>query len=255
MGVYPYLCCSHWGELRQDFDALGDKLVAITVIADPLGNYDPELLARTFDRVRAYKPHYVIDNSIPVAQRLKRSHREKARRALRSVSVALVDDPGRYTDDWIRLYDVLCQRHRIVGLRRFTAEALRQQLSVPGLVMFRAQAAGATVGLNLWYVQDDAAHDHLSAVDEDGYRLRASYAMKMALIEHFHSRVAWINLGSSLIEGDGLAAFKSGWATGTRMSWFCGSVLNAQAYNHLNECWKTADDGSYFPAYRRNMVF
>jgi len=252
MGLYPYLCCSRWEELQGDLDALGHQMVLISAVADPLGSYDTGLLARSFDRVRPYKAHYVIDTSVPLAHHLKRSHRETARRAMRKVSVSVASDPSIYGDDWVRLYEVLCHRHRIRGLTRFTPEALRRQLSAPGMVMFCAEAAGRTVGLDLWYVQDGCAHGHLTAFDEEGYRLRASYATKMFLIEYFRSRVAWINLGATTMGGDGLAAFKSGWATGTRMSWLCGRIFDKLAYRDLSQRCGATDDDSFFPAYRRN---
>lgn len=255
MGLYPYLCCSRWDELPRDLDAFGDQVILLSAVADPLGHYDARLLARSFNRIRSYKAHYVIDTSVPLGHHVKRSHCETARRAMRKLSVSVAQDPTLYTSDWIRLYDVLCRRHGIVGIRRFTSESLRQQLSVPGIVMFRAEAGGQTVGLDLWYVQDDRAHGHLAAFDDEGYRLRASYATKMFLIEHFRTRVALINLGATTTEGDGLSAFKSGWATGTRTSWLCGRVFDESAYRDLMQRRRVTDDGSFFPAYRRDEVF
>jgi hypothetical protein len=255
MGLYPYLCCSRWDALEFDLEALSQQVVLISAVADPLGNYDAGLLRRGFNRLRPFKAHYVIDTSAPVANHVKRSHRETARRAFRKVSVSVAIDPSIYGSEWVRLYDVLCHRHRIHGLRRFTPESLRQQLSVPGIVVFRAEAAGRTIGLDLWYVQDGCAHGHLAAFDEEGYRLRASYATKMFIVEHFHSRVAWINLGATVTEGDGLADFKSGWATGRRMSWLCGRIFKEVVYQGLMRRHGITDDGSFFPAYRRNEVF
>ncbi len=254
MGVYPYLCCSRWDELREDFDALRKDMVVVSAVTDPLGNYDSDLLARSFDRIRPHKPHYVIDTSVPLADLVTRSHRRTARRAIGNVSVSVADDPVSYGADWVRLYDVLCHRHGIEGLRRFNPESLRRQLSVPGMVMFRAEAAGHTIGLDLWYVTDGCAHGHLAAFDEQGYRLRASYATKLFLIEYFHSRVAWINLGATPTEDNGLATFKRGWATGVRMSWLCGMVFDDAGYRSLIQP-SGKDDGSFFPAYRRNETF
>ena len=254
MGIYPYLCCSHWEELPGDLEALR-QFVSVSAVADPLADCHEHLLALSFSRVRPYKTHYVIDTSVPLLHHVKRSHRETARRALAKVSVSVVDDPRVCAGEWIGLYDGLCRRHGIVGLRRFTPEALRQQLGVPGMVVFRAEAEGRTVGLDLWFVQDGCAHGHLAAFDEEGYRLRASYATKMFLIEYFRSRVAWINLGSSLTQEDGLAVFKSGWASGTRTSWLCGHVFDEAGYQDLLRGRGITDEGGFFPAYRRNEVF
>ena len=113
MGVYPYLCCHCWHEVGYDFDALADRMVAVSAVTDPFGNYDAAVLARSFGVVRPYKPHYVIDTSVKPAQHVKRSHRETARRAMRNVSVSVADNPEVYADDWVRLYDMLCRRHGI----------------------------------------------------------------------------------------------------------------------------------------------
>ena len=68
----------------------------------------------------------------------------------------------------VGLYAHLTERHGITGIRAFSRAAFARQLAVPGLVMFRAAAAGETVGLHLWYVQDDVAYGHLGATSPRG---------------------------------------------------------------------------------------
>jgi hypothetical protein len=160
--------------------------------------------------------------------------------------------PSDYLDDWERLFAVLSQRHAITGIRRFSRKAFRRQLATPGMVMFRAVAEGTTIGLDLWYVQHDVAQGHLAAFDETGYRLRASYATKWTMIKYFADKVRWINLGAGRLAdaSDGLSAFKKGFATGTKATWLCGSVLRAGDYDAL---WRTRSGNAatdYFPAYR-----
>lgn len=255
MGVYPYLCCARWDRLPGDLAELADKLISISAIADPLGAYDSSLLSRSFSLVRAYKPHFVIDTSQPLWTGVKRSHWMTAHRAAKKVTVTLVEDSSALELDWLRLYGFLCSRHGIDGVRRFTPASLIRQLSVPGTTIFRAEANGRTIGLDVWYVQSGCAHGHLAAFDETGYQLRASYATKLFLIEYFHSRASWINLGAAPDDAKGLIAFKSGWTTETRNSWFCGKVFDNAAYRDLTQRFAGADDSKFFPAYRRLESF
>src|SRR5207249_4724111 len=121
-----------------------------------------------------YRHHFVIDTREPMTQFIRKSHRAQAMRALRHVRVERCLNPSDYLDDWERLFGVRCRRHDITGLRRFSREAFRRQLATPGMVMFRASVGNDTIGLHLWYVQDDVAQGHLAAFDETGYQLRAS---------------------------------------------------------------------------------
>jgi len=47
---------------------------------------------------------------------------------------------------------------------------------------------------------------------------------------------------------DGLSTFKRGWATGEKVKYFCGSILDQKSYESLtatNRIWT-----DYFPLYR-----
>ena len=249
-GCYPLFTCADWHGLPDDVDALEDKLVALVIVTDPLGDYTLDLLRDAFDRVIPFKEHFVIETGLPLDQFITPSHRTQARRALKDVDVELCSDPVAVLDEWERLYAVLIARHSIRGLRRFSRTAVEKQLRIPGIVAFRAVAGDRTVGLDLWYVQGDCAQGHLAAFDDAGYELHASYATKWRAIEYLSQRVRWINLGAATTRdpSDGLARFKSGWATATRTAWLCGRVLQAKSYEKL-----AGDLGSvtsYFPAYR-----
>jgi hypothetical protein len=251
MGAYPLFCCRDWPALADDVTALADDLVSVVLITNPLGTYSPEMLERGFDRVVPYKEHFVVETGQPLAAFVTRSHRANAERALREVSVELCPNPAAFIDEWERLYAVLAARHSIAGLRRFSRQALERQFAVPGLVMFRAIANGHTVGLDLWYVQEDCAQGHLAAFDQTGYALHASYATKWCVLDYFSNKVRWVNLGagSSRNADDGLSRFKRGWSTGTKTAWLCGRVLQPAVYAALARTSNAADP-SYFPVYR-----
>ena len=255
MGLYPFLCCRDWTALSDDLSALPGDPVSLVTVTDPLGRYDASVLAGAFATARPYKDHFVIDTSVPLADHVKRSHREVAGRAMRRVDVSIAESPMLWADDWVRLYGVLCTRHAISGVRRFSEAALRAQLAVEGLVMFRASLGSRTIGLDLWYLQDDAAQGHLAAFDEDGYRLRASYATKMVMIESLRQRVAWINLGGAPGSGEGLLQFKRGFATGTRTAWLCSRIFDPAVYSAITAARGIAPDTAFFPAYRNGEIF
>jgi hypothetical protein len=250
-GPYPLLCCADWRELAGDFDRLSDDIVSIVAIADPLGGYSPQQLAEAFDRRIPYKEHFVVETGPAPDSFVSRSHRAHAMRALGRINVTVCERPGDLLDEWCRLYQVLAERHSIPEDRRMSRAALAMQLEVPGLVVFQASAAGQTVGLDLWYEQGDCAQGHLAAFDELGYSLRASYATKWRMLEYFRQRVRWINLGG-VPDGSqrgGLAAFKRGWATTTRIAWLCERVLAPERYKELTLVRGTPQR-QYFPAYR-----
>jgi hypothetical protein len=251
MGCYPLFCCAEWRKLPQDVRSLDERLVSVVVVADPLGDHTPDLLADAFDRVVAYKEHFVIETGRPLEQFVSKSHRAHAQRALKEVHVELCPTPLAFIDDWERLYGVLATRHSITGLRRFSRMAFERQLAIPGMVMFRAVAGGHTIGLDLWYEQGHAAQGHLAAFDSTGYRLRASYATKWRAIEYFTDKVRWMNLGAvpTATGESGLLHFKHGWSTGTKRAWLCGRVLNPVAYEELVEARRAINE-PYFPAYR-----
>jgi hypothetical protein len=254
MGCYPLFCCRTWSGLARDVDALRNDLVSLVVVADPLGDHSPVLLARAFDYVTPYKEHYVIETGRPPADFVNKSHRARALRALRDVTVDVCPEPLALLDDWERLHGVLVARHAITGLRRFSRRSFEKQLATPGMVMFRAVVGAQVVGLDLWYMQGDCAQGHLAAFDELGYELSASYATKWRMIEHFSDKVRWINLGGTTARerNGGLDHFKRGWSTGTRTAWLCGRVLQPAAYDALVRAHHGPAVGSgYFPAYRQ----
>ena len=252
MGPYPLFSCRDWGALGRDLEDLRGELVSVTLVADPFGAHDPPLLEAAFDRVVRYKDHYVADLRLPRDEIVKRSHRNTVRRAARTVSVRVLPEPARALDRWCDLYRVLCERHRIRGVRAFSRASFAAQFAVPGLVVFEASADGEPVGMDLWYRQGEVAHGHLVAMSERGYALRASYATKWAVLETFTGEVRWLNFGGAAGGGEdanGLTAFKSGWSTGTRPAYLCGRILRPEAYRELARA-SGAGGAEYFPAYR-----
>jgi hypothetical protein len=265
MGCYPLFACRSWRHLPEDLAELGRNWVTLTLVADPFGDHDPALLHRCFpDLATPFKQHYVVDLTKPVEESVSRHHRRYARRALAQIDVDVVTDPPAFLDDWMRLHAQLVARHRIRGLRAFSREAFARQLALPDLVVLRASHGGEPIGAQLWLVQGDVAHGHVLAFSEAGYRLGAPYALNMAAIEHFATRVRFCDIGAAPgttgAGAEGLLRFKRGWANGgTRTAWLCGRILDRARYAdrcRAAEALATVsraaqpDAADYFPAYR-----
>ena len=252
MGSYPLFICRDWSGLPADFKELAGRLVTVTVVADPFGNHTPEKLLQTFEVVRSMKPRFVVDLARVRSSPPSRHHQKRAARAFRRVEVQIHQEGLAFLDEWVELYSHLSSRHSLSGIPAFSREAFRAQLSVPGLVVFRALLHERPVGMHLWYLQNDVAYSHLIALDPSGYKVGAAFALHAAAICHFADTTRWLDLGGgaglSVSAEDGLEAFKRGWANDQRPSFLCGRVLSPRVYDEL--CRGNSQRISYFPAYR-----
>jgi hypothetical protein len=163
-------------------------------------------------------------------------------------------DPIDFLDDWIALYETLVKRHNIKGIAAFSSESFARQLAVPGIVALRAVRGGSTVGMLLWYSQENRAYYHLGAYSSAGYELGASFALFCYSTQYFAERgLEWLDLGAgagAVTETQsGLSRFKQGWSTGTRTAYFCGRTFNNEKYQKLIKAQQLAPT-KYFPAYR-----
>jgi len=255
MGCYPLFSCRDWQKLPDDLEQLDDRVVSLSLVTDPLGEWNVELLERAFpDVCRPYKDHYLTDLTRPVLADLPTNHRRNVRRALGTLAIERCRDPLDRLDDWERLYDRLRSRHSIRGWAAFSRQAFAVQLSVPGIIVFRARREDETVGMVLWYVQEDRAYYHLAAYDDTGYESKASFGLFHHAIEAFANEgLRWLCLGAGagVAAGtqDGLTRFKQGWATTTRPVYFCGRILQPARYRELVRMTETETE-SFFPAYR-----
>jgi hypothetical protein len=252
---YPLFSCERWSLLRQDLDDLGDRLVAVTMVTDPFGEYDVAYLRESFhDVVAPFKRHFAIDLSASFELSINAHHRRNARKALQEVEIEVCRKPLDQLEDWKTLYEVLKKRHRIRGIAAFSDRSFEKQLAVPGIVAFRAMQQNDTVGMLLWYLQRDRAYYHLGAYSQRGYELNASFALFQRAIDHFSSLgLRWLNLGAGagIYSGGtaGLTRFKEGWSNASRTAYLCGRILDRKKYDELVSVRKIAAT-DYFPAYR-----
>jgi hypothetical protein len=141
-------------------------------------------------------------------------------------------------------------------MRAFSPSSFAKQLSVPGIVAFRAaNNSNTTLGMTIWYRMGEIAYYHLGAYALLGYESHASYALFWTAINHFSAAgLRWLDLGASAglqnNDSDGLSQFKRGWSTGTRTAYLCGRILDPLTYARLTERHGAVAD--YFPAYHRH---
>ena len=254
MGCYPLFVCEEWSQLEADLNQV-EGLVSLSLVTDPFGNYDSSVLQRCFPNlVSPFKEHFVIDLNQPYETFVDSHHRRNARKALSKVTVEDCAHPASVLSDWLDLYDNLIKRHNISGLQAFSRESFAKQLIVPGIRIFRATSAGATVGMIWWYEQGNRSYYHLAAYSDVGYELGASFALFDHSIKYFAQRgFQWLSLGADAgLENDresGLTRFKAGWSTGTHTAYFCGRVFDQPKYDELVSA-KRIHAVNYFPAYR-----
>ncbi len=254
VGCYPMFSCSNWDALPDDVDALrSGGLVTLTLVSDPFASFDVTRFNGHFDLARPFKKHFIADLAIPVAQIASAHHRAEARKGYRNLELEMCWRPLAYLDDWVALYGELVKRRGLTTLHAFTESSFRTLFSLEDIVMLRATVRGVTVGAQVLVIQGEVAHAHLAAFTEDGYRMRASYALDRFAIESLRDIVRWINWGgqAGLREDpdDGLARYKRGWATETRNTWILGAILDRAAYAELLINCTHADE-RFFPGYR-----
>src|SRR4051812_34356977 len=254
MGCYPIFVCGDWTLLKNDLSDLGDDLVSLILVTDPFGNFTEATLNQTFkDFVAPFKEHFVIDLGKPLQEVAQPHHLRNARTALRGVQIERVLSTELLLNEWTILYANLIERHSITGIAAFSRDSFARQLQVPGIHAFRATQGGQTVGINLRYADQETGYYHLGAYSEQGYRLRASFALFWRAIEHFAATgLKWLDLGAGAgathDPADGLTRFKRGWTRTTRMAYLCGRIFNRAEYQRLAE---GKGGMKYFPIYRK----
>ncbi len=254
MGCYPLFTARDWSALAKDLIQIDKELVSLVMVTDPFGNYDLTLLQESFpDVVSPFKTHFVIDLAQPRESYVTSHHRRYIRKSLEQVQIERCNNPLDYLDTWVELYKVLIERHDIRGIAAFSRACFERQFRVPGLVMFRAIYQQKTVGMLLWYVQNNIGYYHLGAYNEEGYTSHSSFALFWTAINHFIAQgLVWLDLGAGAgltAKEDGLTRFKKGWSNATRATYLCGRIFDREKYNELVRL-RAVPTSSYFPLYR-----
>ena len=253
MGCYPLFACSDWKGLPSDILKLSDDLVSVSLVTDPFGNYTENELTQTFDCVLQSNDHFVFDYSKTIHESISKSRREQAKRALKDVVVDIQVSPNIDVEEWSNLYSRVIDKYQIKGLRKFSLDSFKKQLTIPNTFYFRALNEGKIIGGDIYFLQGEIAYAHLSALESLGYELKAGYALKWIAINHFQNIVDWITFGGTTsisgVKNEGLIYFKKGWSNCTRKTYFCGKILNQDRYDEITSL-KGFQGSTWFPSYR-----
>jgi len=253
MGPYPLFFCEAWEELPRDLDSLREDLVSVSLVIPPQVVFPFDNYQSYFETFFPYKDHYLLDLTLPLNEVISKGRRKDARRALRNIEIEVVTSPNIDLKEWCQIYDNLILKHNIRGVRRFSENSFKSQLSIPGMHFIRAFHNSELVGGSLYLEQGDCVFFHLSAFSEEGYNLDAAYAVKWVALEFFKDKVRWMNLGGSTTKAkgqfSGLDQFKKGWSSETAKSFFCGKIINQVRYNEIIQR-KENSNNDWFPAYR-----
>lgn len=253
MGPYPLFLCENWERLPDDLEQLKQDLISVTMVIPPLVQFPVEEFQNYYDRFFPYKDHYLLDLSLPLEKIISKGRRKDARRALSKLVVNIVSAPDIDPLEWYGLYQNLVSRHNIEGIRAFSENSFKSQVSIPGMHFIRAFHEDRLVGGSLYLEDDNAVYFHLSAFYDEGYELDAAYAVKWTALQYFASKVRWMNLGGSTTTAagqfSGLDIFKKGWSNETAKSIFCGKILNPAIYAEIAKT-RSSSAVSWFPAYR-----
>ena len=255
MGIYPLFFCENWNNLSEDLKEIENDLVCFTMVTDPFGKFNKSILKEEFNDVFfPFKEHFVIDLSKPLEQIISIHHRRNIKKALKKVIVERCESPVTVSKEWVKLYENLINIHHIKGIPAFSKSALVKQLGVPGVIVFRGIYNDKTVGMLIWYVNNQIGYYHLGASSMLGYSLKASFALFWESINYFSSKgLEWINLGAgagSDCNGTaGLTRFKKGWSSEIKIAFFCGKIFCKRRYHEIS-IKNGYNSEKYFPSYR-----
>jgi hypothetical protein len=253
MGCYPFFFCQDWAGLEADLEALSDELVSVSLVPDPYGDYTGEMLERSFAVVNPFKVHYLVDLQQPLDGLGTPHHRKEAAAALEKIQVEECKDPAGFEEYWSKLYQTLVRRHDIRGIRAFSREAFRRQLSMPETIVHVAYIQEEIVGAQLYFKQGNVVYCHLGAVSDFGYQSGAFYALDAFSFDYFSGQASWLDLGGgagvSGNQDDGLTRYKKGWSSTTRPVKFCGRITHPARYAALAATMQL-QSSNYFPVYR-----
>lgn len=245
---YPYSACRHWSRLDEDAARLSSDLVSLTWVTPPEPCPAYGELVGSFDVVREYKRHWLVE-----LERIAPSvhHRREASRALRRLTVTPASADDDSVERWIQLYDVLCERHRIEDSARLDRWQLSALMRFPAIRAYEARAGSEVCAMALWVLDGDIVHYFLAASSLAGYRVGAGYALMQVALNQFAEERRSVACLGSVPDGQdarsGLGRFKSGWTRRTAPTWLCGRILQHDTYARL-----AGPRGAEvrFPAYR-----
>ena len=239
-------------DLRAGLDELrAQGAVSVVLVADPLGGPTSETLAAAFDICRPFKTHYVVERGA-TPPKPRRDHRQRIAEATKIFFVRIFDLENEI-EGVAALHRDQLLLHGIKLPIEDAQHQIRALARLPGTRVAGAFRDGRLESAVLFVAGTRTAYNHLTGTSAVGRAHGAHAACYAAAIDSFPLGTT-IDLGGVPGLRDdpnhGLALFKRGFATTTRMAWLCGAILDRPAYAALS----AVDVGDFFPAYRAPAV-
>jgi hypothetical protein len=192
----------------------------------------------------------LVDPALPL--RLRRTARKEVARNLRNgmttESWATREAPAAARAELVDLYRQTMERDRAGYRYRFTDDWFARVWQSPRahLLITRAGGGAAVCG-SLAVESDGFLHDYLTGTADDALSRSPAKNNMAAAIEFAFERGLIFNLGGGMVPGDGIEAFKRGFAN-DQLSFLTQEIVcDPAAYARL--C-AGRPAGSFFPAYR-----
>jgi hypothetical protein len=248
MGCYPLCAIEPSADLEADFvDLRSQGLVSLVLVTDTFFRPDVSRLQEAFDVCKPFKKHYLYDPRAPFAY--GKHHRYEVKKAAADCETRVVPFEKHF-QEWLALYGYLIRERGIAGIQNFPESYFRGLVGLDGLIAIAAFVEGKAVSMYLWIEHEGYVYSHLGASSEEGYRMRAAYAIYDHAIRLFGDRKVMDFGGGVGLEDtpdDGLAAFKNGFSNRTETCFLCGKILDEKTYQELSRRYQNS---SFFPAYR-----
>ncbi len=201
-----------------------------------------------------FKTHFTVDLRENWRQARSEVVRRLSRRALENQTFACLDPSPAQANGLWALYQNTIVRHNVSGIQRLSLKCLSAQLAVPGLVLIEARDESGLTGAITAFIHGSTAVAHLEFLAAGSHAKRTSYGLLHVMLETLEAKGCHeVTLGGCAGMhddlSDGLAQFKSKWATGTRRAMLCGAVLDEAAYAALSAYAGVAVT-DFFPRYR-----
>ena len=252
-GCYPLFACQHWDRLADDLTELAQDCVSLVIVSDPFSPLRQPAFETIFDRVVFFKNHYVADLTVDTRDFVSGKRLRSGRSLLRRMRIEVVRQPTALVDEWLQLQRELQDRHGARATRLLTRKAVADLFATPGVMVLRATLDDALLGIHVDILARGVVYAHLAAYSRAGYVANASSAINIFEIEFFRDKARWIdwggNAGPADDANDGLALFKSRFATGSLPVYLCGRIFQHARYDELVRA-RPGSSQAYFPAYR-----
>lgn len=244
----------------SQLQSFNQDCVGLTLITSPFMNSanltDGQVNAPKWDRIRRYKPHYIVDFSSPLT--IKGENYNQVRKFAKlggSVRTETLFNHN-YIDHartFHKGYTYLIKKRKAEGtFSDFSERAITHFFSAPGAIVFKAYYKDRVIAQILTYVMGDIGHYFLASTSHKSYGIGANFALQYEAIMFFKQMgLRFYSLGGAndnAPNSQTLASYKESWSNSKKDSYILHKVFNQGVYKELIK----GHDPTYLPPYRRN---